>query len=44
MKINRMTEIQVREALAKASRYCPGSAYERHLQERLKKLEGEKKK
>ena len=43
MKINRMTAQEIREALEKASQHCPGSAYEKHLKERLKKLEGEKK-
>jgi len=38
MKINKMDRKQVQEALEKASQYCPGSLYERHLRERLQNL------
>jgi len=38
MKINKMNERQVHEALEKASQHCPHSLYERHLRKRLQIL------
>jgi len=38
MKFNKMNRQQVQEALEKASQYCPGSLYVRHLRKRLQIL------
>jgi len=38
MKVNKMNRKQVQEALEKASQYCPGCLYERHLRKRFQIL------
>jgi len=40
MKIRKMNLQQLKKALREARQNCPGSIYEQHLKERIKKLEG----